>query len=127
MEICAMSGSTNTFLAGANGTAQAMGELTATDTGTATLTGPRVSVAFATAVAVGQDTTPAVPHASATTEGLATGGNMTSSYTSHWSVDSLMGPTPVAVDVSLTSVASHGGADFLSSFGLASPSVHGLL
>src|SRR5262245_32491441 len=114
MEICLMSRNINTFFAGANSTAHAMGDLTATDTATSTLAAPRVAVAFATAVAVAQDTAPAVPHTSATTDGFATGGTITSSHTLHWSVDSLVGPTPTAVDVSLTSISTHGGGDFLS-------------
>jgi hypothetical protein len=127
MEICVMSGNINTFFAGMNGAAQAMGDLTATDTATRTLAAPGVAIGFATAVAVAQDTTPATPHTSATTDGFATGGPITSSYTSHWSVDFLLGPTPVSVDVSVTSISTHGGSDFLSGYGLASPSVHGLL
>jgi hypothetical protein len=130
MEICVMSGKINTFFAGANSTAQAMGDLTATDTATRTLSAPGVAVGFATAIAVAQDTTPTVPHTSATTDGFATGGAITSSHTLHWSVDSLVGLTPVSVDVSVTSISTHGGGDFLSGYsaaGLASPSVHGLL
>jgi hypothetical protein len=122
-----MSGNINTFSAGAKSTAQALGDLTATDATTSTLVAPRVAVSFATAVAVAQDTTPAVPHTNATTDGFATGGTITSSHILHWSVDSLVGPTPIAVDVSVTSISTHGGADYLSGYGLASPSVHGLL
>jgi hypothetical protein len=127
MEICVMSGST--FFAGVNSTAQAMGDLTATNTATRTLAAPGVAIGFATAVSVAQDTIPTAPHTSATTEGIATGGTITSAHTAHWSVDFLLGPTPVSVDVSVTSISTHGGGDFLSGYsvaGLAGPSVHGL-
>jgi hypothetical protein len=130
MEIGVMSGSINTFFAGMNSTAQAMGDLTATNTATGTLAASGVAIGFATAVAAAQDTTPAAPHTSATTDGFATGGTITSSHTDHWSIDFLLGPTPVSVDVSVTAISTHGGGDFLSGYsvaGLTSPSVHGLL
>ena len=120
-----MSGSTNTFFAGMNSTAQAMGDLTATNAVTKTAVLPGAAIGFAAAVAVAQDTSPGVPHTSATTEGLVSGGYITSSHSGHLSVDFPYGPTPVSVDVSITTMSTHGGSDFLS--GLASPSIHGLL
>jgi hypothetical protein len=128
MENRVMSGST--FFAGMNSTAHAMGDLTVTNTATATLAAPGVAIGYATAVAVAQDTTPTAPHTSATTEGIVTGGAITSAHAAHWSVDFLMGPTPVSVDVSVTAMSTHGGSDFLSDHslsGLLAPSVHGLL
>ncbi|MGZ5898977.1 MAG: hypothetical protein ACXWLB_01595 [Reyranella sp.] len=119
-----MSGST--FFAGANSTAQAMGNLTVTNTATATLAAPGVAIGYAAAVAEAQNTAPTAPHTSVTTDSIAVGGTTTSAHTAQWSVDFLAGPTPVSVDVSVTSVSTHGGSDFLSDYGLAGPSVHGL-
>ena len=124
-----MSGSTNTFLAAMNSTAQAMGDLTATKTATAAAVLPGTSIGYAVAVAVAQDTSPGTPHTSATTDGLVSGGYITSSHTGHMSVDFPYGPTPVSVDVSVTAMSTHGGSDFLSGYslsGLTGPSVHGL-
>jgi hypothetical protein len=45
------------------------------------------------------------------------------------SVDFPYGPTPVSVDVSVTTMSTHGGSDFLSDYslsGVMGPSVHGL-
>ena len=125
-----MSASTNTFLAGMTGTAQALGDLTATSAATGTLAVPGLAIGFAAAVAVAQNTTPAAPYASATTDGFANGGYITSSYIGHMSIDFPFGPTPVSADVSMTFISTHGGGNFLSDYslsGLASPSVHGLL
>jgi hypothetical protein len=126
-----MSGSTHTFFAAMNSTAQAMGDLTATNTATSTLAAPGVAIGYAAAVAVAQDTTPTAPHTSATTDGFAAGGTITSSHTGHMSIDFLLGPTPISVDTSVTAISTHGGGgDFLSGYslaGLASPSIHGLL
>jgi hypothetical protein len=122
-----MSGST--FFAGANSTAQAMGNLTVTNTATATLAAPGVAVGYAAAVAEAQGTAPTAPHTSATTDSMAAGGTITSAHAAQWSVDFLMGPTPVSVDVSVTSISTHGSSDFLSGYpvaDLAGPSVHGL-
>jgi hypothetical protein len=124
-----MSGSTSTFLAAMNSTAQAMGDLTATKTSTTTAVLPGASIGFAAAVAVAQDTSPGMPHASATTGGLVSGGSITSSHTGGLSVDFPFGPHPVSVDVSITTMSTHGGSDFLSGYslsGVMGPSVHGL-
>jgi hypothetical protein len=124
-----MSGSTNTFLAAMNGTAQAMGDLTATKTAAAAAVLPGASIGFAAAVAVAQDTSPGMPHTSATTGGLVSGGSITSSQSDHLSIDFPYGPHPVSVDVSITTMSTYGGGDFLSGYSLSSltgPSVHGL-
>jgi hypothetical protein len=124
-----MSGSTNTFFAAMNSTAHAMGDLTATNTSTAGAVLPGASIGYAVAVAVAQDTSPGTLHTSATTDGLVSGGYITSSHTGHLSVDFPYGPTPVSVDVSVTAMSTHGGSDFLSDYslsGLTGPSVHGL-
>jgi hypothetical protein len=121
-----MSGSTNTFLAAMNSTAQAMGDLTATKTATAAAVLPGASIGFAAAVAVAQDTS---PHTSATTGGLVSGGSITSSHTDHVSIDFPFGPNPVSADFSITTMSTHGDSDFLSGYslsGLMGPSVHGL-
>jgi hypothetical protein len=125
-----MSANTNTFVAGMTATAEALGDRTATDAATQTLAAPGVAIGFAAAVAVAQNTTPAAPYASATTDGFAGGGYITNSHTGHMSIDFPFGPTPVSVDVSMTFIATHGGGNFLSDYSLsgpASPSVHGLL
>jgi hypothetical protein len=122
-----MSGST--FFAGANSTAQAMGNLTVTNTATTTVAAPGVAIGYAVAVAEAQGAAPTAPHTSATTDSMAVGGTTTIAHTAQWSVDFLMGPTPVSVDVSVTSISTHGGSDFLSDYpvaGLTGPSVHGL-
>ena len=124
-----MSGSTNTFLAAMNSTAHAMGDLTATKTETAAAVLPGASIGFAAAVAVAQDTSSGMPHTSATTGGLVSGGSITSSHTGGLSVDFPFGPHPVSVDVSITTMSTHGDSDFLSGYslsGLMGPSVHGL-
>ena len=124
-----MSGSTNTFLAAMNSTAHAMGDLTATKTATAAAVLPGASIGFAAAVAVAQDTSPGMPHTSATTGGLVSGGSITSSHTDHVSIDFPFGPNPVSADFSITTMSSHGDSDFLSGYslsGLMGPSVHGL-
>jgi hypothetical protein len=125
-----MSANTNTFVAGMTATAEALGDRTATDAATRTLAVPGVAISFGAATAVAQDATPVVPHTSATTDGFATGGTITSSHTGHMSIDFPFGPMPVSVDVSMTFIATHGSGNFLSDYslsGLASPSVHGLL
>ena len=121
-----MSGNINTFFAGTTSTALAMGDHTATGTTTTTATWPSLAFAYATAVALAQDTTPVMPHTSAATDATVTGGYIVSSHSAHWSVDFPYGPTPVSVDVSLTTVSSYGGGDALSGHGLQSPSLHGL-
>lgn len=124
-----MSGTTNTFLAAMNSTAHAMGDLTATKTETAAAVLPGASIGFAAAVAVAQDTSPGMPHTSATTGGLVSGGSITSSHTDHVSIDFPFGPNPVSADFSITTMSSHGDSDFLSGYslsGLMGPSVHGL-
>lgn len=125
-----MSGSINTFSGGMTGTADAIGDLTATDAATATLAVPGLAIGAAAAVAVAQNTTPDAPYTSATTGGSVDGGYITSSHSGHLSIDYPFGPTPVSASVSMTFTSTHGGGDFLSGYsvyGLASPSIHGLL
>jgi hypothetical protein len=125
-----MSGSTNTFFAATNSTAQAMGDLTATKTATTAAVLPGVAIGYAAAIAAVQDTSPGTPHTSATTADLVSGRYITSSHTGHVSVDFPFGPTPVSVDVSVTAISTHDGSDFLSGYplsGLAAQSLHGLL
>ena len=57
-----MSGSTNTFFAAMNSTAQAMGDLTATKTVTTAAVLPGASIGYAVAIAVAQDRAPAAPY-----------------------------------------------------------------
>jgi hypothetical protein len=125
-----MSESSNMLLVTMFGKADALGDLTATNAATNTFAGAGIDVGFAAATAVAEGTTAAAPYTDATTAGLADGGFITTSDTSHMSFDFPYGPTPVSVSVSTTFVATHGVDDFLSGYslsGLTSPSVHGLL
>ena len=125
-----MSESGNTLFVTVLGKADALGDLTTTNAVTNTFAGAGIAVGFAAATAVAEGTAAAAPYTNATTDGLAEGGFITSSQTSHISMDFPYGPTPVSVSVYTTFVATHGVSDFLSGYslsGLASPSVHGLL
>jgi hypothetical protein len=129
-EIDVMSESGNMLFVTMFGKADALGDLTTTNAATKTFAGAGIAMGFAVATAVAEGTTAAAPYTHATTDGLADGGYITSSRTSHMSIDFPYGPTPVSVSVSMTSVATYGVGDFLSGYslsGLASPSVHGLL
>jgi hypothetical protein len=122
--------SSNMLFVTVYGKADALGDLTTTNAVTKTFAGAGIAVGFAAATAVAEGTTAAAPYTDATTDGLADGGFITSSRTSHMSIDFPYGPTPVSVSVSVTHVTTHGVGDFLSGSslsGLASPSVHGLL
>jgi hypothetical protein len=74
--------------------------LTTTNGVTETFAGAGIDVGFAAATAVAEGTTAAAPHTDATTAGLANGGFITTSDTSHTSLDFPYGPTPVSVSVS---------------------------
>src|SRR5262245_22858077 len=121
-----MAGSSNMFLVNASSAALALGDQTMTDTAASTAAWPGAAIGFAAAVAVAQDAAPGTPETSATTDVTATGGNTTSSHSSHWSVDVPFGPTPISVDVSLMWVSTHGG-NALSAHDLVDSSLHGLL
>ena len=69
-----MSGNINTFFAGTTTSALAMGDHTATSTTNTTAAWPGLAAAYATAVAVGQNDAPVVPHTSAAADATATGG-----------------------------------------------------
>ena len=119
--------SSNMLFVTVYGKADALGDLTTTNTVTGTFAGAGIAVGVAVATAVAKGTTAAAPYTDATTDGLADGGFITHSQTSH--ISTPYGPTPVSVSVSMTSVMTHGVGDFLSGYslsGLASPSVHGL-
>ena len=121
--------SSNMLFVTVYGKADALGDLTATNAVTKTFAGAGIAVGFVVATAVVEGTTAAAPYTDATTDGLADGGSITSSETSHWSFGFPYGPTPVSVSGSMTYVATYGGGDFFSGCslsGLASPSVHGL-
>ena len=108
-----------------NGKADALGDLSATNTSNTTFAGAGMAVGFAAAAAVAKGTSAAAPYTDATTDGLADGAFITISQTSHMSTP--YGPTPVSVSVSMTSVMGVGGfSSGYSLSGLASPSVHGL-
>jgi hypothetical protein len=122
-----MAGSIDMFFVDVSSAALALGDRTMTDTVASTAAWPGGAIGFAAAVAVAQDTAPGTPETSATTDVIATGGSMTSSQGSHWSIDFPYGPTPTSVEVSLTFVATHGGGDVFSGYDLVSSSLHGLL
>jgi hypothetical protein len=121
-----MSGSTNAFFAEATAVALAMGDQTATYTATGTAALPNAAIAYGAAVSVAQDHAPDTPQTSAATDAIATGGYMTSSQGSHWSVDFPYGSTPTSVDVSFTFVATQGGGYAFSGYDLVGSSLHGL-
>jgi hypothetical protein len=122
-----MSGSSSSFFAAMNSTAQAMGDLTTTNVATNTAALPGAAIGYSVAIAVAQDVSPGPLYTSATTGGVVSGGYIESGHTGHMSVDFPYGSTPVSVDVSVTSLSSHGGGgDALSAYGLASPTLHGL-
>jgi hypothetical protein len=101
------------------GNADALGDLTATNAITKTFAGGGVAIGFAGATAVAQGTAAAPPYTQAMTDGLVDGGHITSSHTSHRSIDFPYGPTPVSVSVSMTYVTTHGVGDFLSGYSLS--------
>jgi hypothetical protein len=122
-----MAGSIDMFFVDVSSAALALGDQTMTDTVTSTAAWPGAAIGYGVAVAVAQDTAPGTPETSATTDAIATGGYMTSSQGSHWSVDFPYGPTPTSVDVSLTFVSTHGGGYALSGYDLVGSSLHGPL
>jgi hypothetical protein len=95
-----MSESSNMLFVTVYGKADALGDLTTTNAVTKTFAGAGIAVGFAAATAVAEGTTAAAPYTDATTDGLADGGFITSSRTSHMSIDFPYGPTPVSVSVS---------------------------
>jgi hypothetical protein len=97
-----MSESSNMLFVTVFGKADALGNLTGTNAATNTFAGAGIAVGFAAATAVAEGTTAAAPHTDATTDGLADGGSITSSETSHWSFGFPDGPTPVSVSGSMT-------------------------
>jgi hypothetical protein len=118
--------SDNTLFVTVYGKADALGDLTTTNAVTKTFAGAGIAVGFAVATAVAEGTTAVASYTDATTDGLADGGFITSSHTSHMSIDFPYGPTPVSLSASMTFVATHGVGDFLSGYSL-SGLVDGLL
>jgi len=117
----------NTFLIDMTAAANALGDRTATYAATSTMAAPGLAIGFAAATAVAQD---AMPRTSADTSGLVTAGHITSGHTVELSIDFPYGAAPVSVDVSITSISSHGGGgDVLSGYALPEldgTSLHGL-
>jgi hypothetical protein len=100
-----MSVSSNMLFVTVFGKADALGDLTATNAVTNTFAGAGSAVGFAAATAIAEGTTASAPYTDATTAGLADGGFITSSETSHMSFDFPYGPTPVSLSVSTTFVS----------------------
>jgi hypothetical protein len=115
-------------LAEMNAVAGALGGPTATFSSTSTLAAPSLAIGGAGAASLAYGTAHAFPHTNATTAGLVAGGDITSSYHSHLSIDFPYGPTPVSADVSMTFMSTHGAGNALghSLYDLPSPSLHGL-
>ena len=105
----------NTFLIDMNAAADALGDHTATYAATATMAVPGLAIGFAAATAVAQD--PA-PRTSADTNGLVSAGYIISGHSQELSIDFPYGPTPVSVDISITTLSSHGGGNVLSGYAL---------
>jgi hypothetical protein len=122
-----MAESIDMFFVDVSSAALALGDRTMTDTVASTAAWPGAAIGYGAAVAVAQDTAPGTPETSATTDVIATGGYMTSSQGSHWSVDFPYGLTPTSVDVSLAFVSTHGGGDAFYGYDLVSSSLHRLL
>jgi hypothetical protein len=97
----------NTFLIDMTAAAKALGDYTATYATTSTLAVPGHAIGFAAATAVAQD--PA-PRTSAETTGHVTHGDIISWHALELSIDFPYGPTPVSVDMSITTLSSHAAA-----------------
>ena len=116
----------NTFLIDMNAASDALGDHTATYATTSTMAVQGLAVGFAAATAFAQDS---APQTSAETTGLVTSGYIISGHSLELSIDFPYGPTPVSVDISITTVSSHGGGDILSGYALpdfGGTSLHGL-
>jgi hypothetical protein len=116
----------NTFLIDMTAAADALGDHTATYAATATMAVPGLAIGFAAATAVAQD--PA-PWTSAETTGLVTPGYIISGHAQELSIDFPYGPTPVSVNISITTLSSHGAGNVLSGYALpdlGDVSLHGL-
>ena len=116
----------NTFLIDMTAAAKALGDYTATYATTSTLAVPGHAIGFAAATAVAQD--PA-PRTSAETTGHVTHGSIINWHALELSIDFPYGPTPVSVDMSITTLSSHGGGNVLSGYALpdlGGTSLHGL-
>jgi hypothetical protein len=96
-----------------NGKADALGDLTATNTSTKTFAGAGIAgghaAGLAVATAFAEGTTAAAPSTGATTDWLGFGGyNLISSHSNNVSFDLPHGPTPVSLSISSTSVTLWG-------------------
>ena len=117
----------NAYSADVIALALALGDETATDTATFTAAWPGAAKGYAVAVAAAQDTAPDIPLTIAITDGIATGGYITTSHTTHWSLDIPFGPTLTSVEVAQTYVSTYGGASAFSEYyGVVSSSPDGL-
>ena len=89
-----MSGSTNTFFVCDEQHRPGDGRPDGDQDGNHCRCPSRSLIGYAVAIAVAQDTSPGTPHTSVTTDGLVSGGYITSSHTGHVSVDFPYGRTP---------------------------------
>ena len=116
----------NTVLIDMSAAATAMGNVTATYATTNTLASPGLAIGFAAAVSFAQGDG---ERTSAETTSQVPGGIIMSGHTAELSIDFPYGPTPVSVDVSITSISSHGAGDVLGGYALpehSGPLLHGL-
>jgi hypothetical protein len=97
-----------------NGKADALGDLSATNTSGTTFAGAGMTVGFAAAAAVAKGTSTAAPYTDATTNWLGSGGDLTSSHSGNVSFHSPYGPTPVSLSISSTAVTTWGLGDVWS-------------
>jgi hypothetical protein len=114
----------NTFLIDMTAAADALGDRTATYAATSTMAIPGLAIGFAAASAFAEG---GMPRASADTDGLFSAGYIMSGHSQELSIDFPSGD--VSLDVSITTVSSHGGGDVLSGYALpdfGSASLHGL-
>ena len=116
----------NTVLIDMSAAAAAMGDVTATYAATNTLATPGLAVGFAAAVAFAQGDG---QWTSAETTSQVPGGIIMSGHTAELSIDYPYGSAPVSVDVSITSISSHGAGNVLGGYALpdhSGPLLHGL-
>jgi hypothetical protein len=116
----------NTFLIDMNAAADALGDHTATYATTSTMAVPGLAIGFAAATAFAED---AIPRTSVDTNGLVGAGYIISGHSQELSIDFPYGDAAVSVDVSITTISSHGGGNILSGYALpdlGGVSLHGL-
>jgi hypothetical protein len=107
-----MSASNNMLFLTLYGKADALGDVTATNTSATTIAGAGIAgghaAGLAVATAFAEGTTAAAPYTDATTDWLGSGGSLISSHSSNISFDLPYGPTPISLSISSTAVTLYG-------------------